>query len=410
MPDFDRIKKLDELLKYLNSLHPKYIDFNLDRIKSLLKKLGNPQNKLPIVIHVAGTNGKGSSIAFIKSIAESYGLKVNCYISPHLINFNERIILNGELIEDDFLFENLYEVTKANNDQEITFFEITTAACFLAFSKVQSNICLIETGLGGRLDATNVIENKNITVLTKIGFDHVEFLGNDLKTITSEKCGILQRNAPCVVGKQNNSLVKTVIFEEAKKKKIQILKLRKIPKTWSLGLLGDHQYENAEIAVTVMKFLFKNLKNQTIKNALKSTTWDGRLQKIEKGKFFKNRANLTLVDGAHNLEGGKVILNYFKKSKINNWLIILGMMRNKNVVGFIDLIKEFVKTIFVVPIQGQRSCFNEIELEQIIKTNFNLNVMPFKNIDTALKNVPSNEPLFITGSLYLTGELLKKNK
>ena len=158
--------KTEKLLDELITLHPKYIDFKLDRIKRLMKKLGNPEKKLPTTIHIAGTNGKGSTLAFIKSIAVEYGLSVNSYSSPHLVNFNERINLNGAMISSKFLFDILKQVAIKNNGELITFFEITTAAAFVAFSRVKSDLCIIETGLGGRLDATNILEKKDLIVIT----------------------------------------------------------------------------------------------------------------------------------------------------------------------------------------------------------------------------------------------------
>ena len=330
MKDLHEVKNLDELLIYLNTLYPKYIDFDLKRIKKLLRKLNNPEKKISNVIHVAGTNGKGSTIAFINSIAKVYGLKVNTYISPHLINFNERIRLNGEIINNKLLFNTLFEVAKKNNGNKITFFEITTVACFLIFSKFPSDLCLIETGLGGRLDATNVLPSKKISVITKIGYDHEDFLGNDLKKITLEKCGIIKKNTPVVIGYQNKKGVKDIIIKNAIKKQSKITSLYKIPKNWKLGLDGLHQYENATIAVTALKQYFFDIDTKTIKKGLKKVSWDGRIQKINQGKLISKRKNITLIDGAHNLDGALALSNHLKTLKPQKWTLIIGMLKNKN--------------------------------------------------------------------------------
>ncbi len=408
MKNIHQIQTLDELLIYLNSLHPKFIDFNLKRIKSLMKKLGNPEKKLTKTIHIAGTNGKGSTLAFTKHIAENHGLKVSYYSSPHLINFNERIVLNGKTIENKFLFEILKEVAIKNNNNKITFFEITTAAAFLAFSRIKSDLYIIETGLGGRLDATNIMQNKSIVAITNIGYDHKEFLGSKLKQIIYEKCGILNENTPTVISKQNTKYIKKNILYEVHKRKSQLLKLNLIPNTWSLGLSGDHQYNNAATAATIMKYLYKDLKSITIKNGLLSTKWPGRLQPIENGNIIKKRNNITLIDGAHNINGAMVIKNYLDKLKLGKWIVILGMMKNKDVNEFINIIQKNIYKLYLVPIENQKNCFKPSELlKKIKKDNFEL--VSLNNLEEATNLVPTNKPLLITGSLYLVGETLRKN-
>ncbi len=408
MQTLHQIKTLDDLLFYLNSLHPKYIDFNLKRIKLLMKKLDNPEKNLPTTIHIAGTNGKGSTLAFAKTIAEEHGLKVNCYSSPHLVKFNERIILNGKEIETKLLFNLLKEVALKNNNQKITFFEITTATAFLAFSRVPSDLCIIETGLGGRLDATNIINKKNIVAITNIGYDHKEFLGNSLKKIVFEKCGILKKNIPVVIASQESRYIKKQILYHSKKKQSQILKLYTIPNKWKLGLAGEHQYNNAQIAVTILKNLYKNLKEQTIKTGLLNTRWPGRLQQLENGKIVKERRCLTLIDGAHNTNGAKVIKNYLNSKSIEKCIVIFGMMKNKDPNKFINIIKNNIFELFLVPIENQKNSFNPRVLQKKLIAS-DLKITPFKNIEIALKAVPSNTPILITGSLYLIGEVLSKN-
>ena len=408
MKDLHEVKNLDELLIYLNTLYPKYIDFDLKRIKKLLRKLNNPEKKISNVIHVAGTNGKGSTIAFINSIAKVYGLKVNTYISPHLINFNERIRLNGEIINNKLLFNTLFEVAKKNNGNKITFFEITTVACFLIFSKFPSDLCLIETGLGGRLDATNVLPSKKISAITKIGYDHEDFLGNDLKKITLEKCGIIKKNTPVVIGYQNKKGVKDIIIKNAIKKQSKIISLYKIPKNWKLGLDGIHQYENATIAVTALKQYFFDIDTKTIKKGLKKVSWDGRIQKINQGKLISKRKNITLIDGAHNLDGALALSNHLKTLKPQKWTLIIGMLKNKNAEGFLKILRSQIDKVFTIPINDQNLIYKASEFKKIT-TKLKIKSHNYENLENAIENVSKNDALLITGSLYLVGEFLKKN-
>ena len=189
-------------LARLTGLHPKLIDLSLGRIERLLATLGHPERALPPVLHVAGTNGKGSVIAFAKSIAETAGLRVHVYTSPHLVRFNDRIVLAGEVIEDEFLVDVLEACETANDGAPITFFEVTTAAAFVAFSQIPADLALIETGLGGRFDATNVIARPALTAITPVSIDHTHFLGNTIADIAGEKAGILKAEVACVLGRQ----------------------------------------------------------------------------------------------------------------------------------------------------------------------------------------------------------------
>ena len=212
------MSKSEKILRRLENLHPKQIDLSLNRIKVLLKRLGNPEKKLPPTIHVAGTNGKGSTLAFLRSIFEENNYKVHVYTSPHLINFNERIRLNSKIITNDFLIQLLEECEFYNKNEPITFFEITTAAAYLAFSKIPSDVLLLETGLGGKYDATNVIKTSMCSVLTPISMDHMNFLGNSIKSITKEKVGIFKNNVPAVISKQNIESFEIINKESQKKK------------------------------------------------------------------------------------------------------------------------------------------------------------------------------------------------
>ncbi len=398
--------KIDNLLFNITKLYPKYIDLNLLRLQKLLQKLDNPQNKLPPVIHIAGTNGKGSTLIFIKNIMEEYGLKVHCYTSPHLIRFNERIILSNKQIHDDDLFDTLTEVIKINDNEEITFFELTTAVALLNFSRKKADFCLIETGLGGRLDATNIIKKKMLNIITSIGLDHEEFLSSYLKNIVREKCGILSKDIPVIISSQNTNYKSHLLRKRIKDIDCKILKLKSIPKNSYLGLAGNHQKINAKTAVTAAKYVLKDIKNDVIRRGLKKTNWPGRIQKLS----FKNnsitKSSEILIDGAHNIEGAKIINSHLNKLNLGKWNFVFGMINNKNPREFIEIIEEHIEKIIFIPIQNQKNSYQPEELKIIFKKQ-KFNSIVKKDLKSALDTISSNKPLFITGSLYLMGEVLK---
>jgi dihydrofolate synthase / folylpolyglutamate synthase len=245
--------KLTNTLNRMFSLHPKLIDFDLSRLNLLMKQFQDPHNQLNNVIHIAGTNGKGSTASFLKEIFEEHGYTVNIYTSPHLINFNERIRIKKSIISEEMLINILEEIEAKNQNKPITFFEITTAAAFIAFQRNISDINIIETGLGGRLDATNIINKKKVCIITKIGFDHTEYLGNTIESIANEKAGILRENVPTVISKQDNPQAYKTLIASAKKMKANLIKLENISSRTLLGLKGSHQYENASSAYPAAK-------------------------------------------------------------------------------------------------------------------------------------------------------------
>ena len=397
---------IDKILFSITKLYPKYIDLNLCRLKNLLVKLDNPQNKLPPVIHIAGTNGKGSTLVFIKKIMEEHGLKVHCYTSPHLIRFNERIVVSNNQISDNDLLETLNEVIKVNNNEEITFFELTTAVALLSFSRKKADFCLIETGLGGRLDATNIIKRKVLNIITSIGLDHEEFLSPLLKNIVKEKCGILNKDVPVVISQQNTYYKSTLLRKQIKNINCEILKLQSIPKYSYLGLKGNHQNINAKTAVTAIKYVLKDIKNDTIKKGLRKSFWPGRIQKITPKNNLITKSKKILIDGAHNIEGAKIIKNHLEKLNIGKWNFVFGMMNNKNAKEFIGIIEEHIEKIIFVPIQNQKNSYHPIELQNMFEEN-KFSAETKKNLKSALNSINSKKPIFITGSLYLMGEVLK---
>ena len=400
--------KLSETLNRMFSLHPKLIDFDLSRLKLLMEKFNNPQNTLQNVVHIAGTNGKGSTATFLKEILENHKLSVNLYTSPHLINFNERIRINTKLISEEKLITILEEVETKNENKPITFFEITTAAAIIAFNKYPSDLNIIETGLGGRLDATNIIENKKLTIITKIGFDHIEFLGKKIEDIAREKAGIFRKNTPVIIAKQKNKKARKTLLACATKLKTEIIDIENISLNTTLGLSGDHQYENASTAYTAAKIILPLLSLSKTKLALKQATWPGRVHQIEQGKIIDYRKNITILDGAHNEDSAYVLDKYLNKKSLGKWNLIIGMLRNRNVEHFVNIFKNHINKVFAITIPDIESSYSPDQIIVKLKKS-GLQVLPAKDLENALQIADKEVPLLITGSLYLAGYTLRFN-
>ncbi len=400
--------KLSHTLNRMFSLHPKLIDFDLSRLKLLMKKFNNPQNRLQNVIHIAGTNGKGSTASFLKEILENHKLSVNLYTSPHLINFNERIRINNKLISDDKLIKILEEVEAKNSNNPITFFEITTAAAIIAFERQPSDVNIFETGLGGRLDATNIIENKKLTIITKIGFDHIEFLGEKIEEIAREKAGIFRENTPVIIAKQKNIKARKTLLACAKNLKTEIIDIENISTNTILGLSGDHQYENASTAYTAAKKILPLISLSKTNLALKQANWPGRIHQIRQGKIINYRNNITILDGAHNNDSAYVLDQYLNKKSIGKWNLIIGMLKNRDIENFVNIFKNHINKVFAMAIPEVKSSYSPDEIILKLK-KIELKVLPAQNLETALENAEKDIPLLITGSLYLAGNTLKFN-
>jgi len=425
------VSKSEKILKRLESLHPKQIDLSLNRIKVLLKRLGNPEKKLPPTIHVAGTNGKGSTLAFLRSIFEENNYKVHVYTSPHLINFNERIRLNSKIITNDFLIELLEECEFYNKNEPITFFEITTAAAYLAFSKIPSDVLLLETGLGGKYDATNIIRTSMCSVLTPISMDHMNFLGNSIKSITKEKVGIFKKNVPAVISKQNIESFE-IINKESKKKNVKLYAYNKFWKISKINptnfnikvgsehfcipipkLFGHHQLYNSGTALTVSKVQnILKLNDGLTFSGIKKTFWPARMQNLKSGKLKKIIGkNFELwLDGGHNKHASDMLkynLENWKKSKL---FLIFGMLSNKEPKEFLGEIIKYFTNLYVLPIHGH-DYIKSNDLKNIY-IDSKQKIISKTKVEYALediKNKCSKGKIIICGSLYLAGEILKKN-
>ena len=428
--------KSTKILKRLELLHPKKIDLSLKRLIKLLTKLDNPHLKLSPIIHVAGTNGKGSVTSFLRSIFEFSNYKVHTYTSPHLINFNERIRINSKLISNNHLSTLLEECEYYNKGEEITFFEITTAAAFLAFSRVESNIILLETGLGGRFDATNVVKNKICSVITPISMDHMNFLGSTIEKITKEKLGILKNSKKIVLSKQN-SVVRKLARIEAKKMNIKLYEegsnweIRKkdfIKKNFSMyfeeanynfnfpKLFGEHQIENASTAVaTVLSLGRKDILNKNINEGILSAKWPARMQNLKNGNLssYMGKNFEIWLDGGHNSEASNIINKIIEKWKKENVFLVIGMMVGKNPLSFIKKLIKNLSAIFLLPIPDHQY-IRPYEIKKIIKEEINskISVECYLDIKEVLKIIKETYPrgkLVICGSLYLAGEILKQD-
>ena len=296
------LSKSDVVLDRLLSLHPKILDLTLDRVTRLLKKLNNPEDKISQVVHIAGTNGKGSTQAFLRAAIESSGESAHVYTSPHLTRFHERIRVAGSLISENVLADILNECELANNGKPITYFEITTCAAFLIFSRIKADYTLLEVGLGGRLDATNILKKPKLTIITPISMDHVQFLGSTIEQIANEKAGIIKEGIPCIVGHQSKDAIDVI-----KKRAIELKSELKIyGEHWQVyaksdklifkdamgflelplpKLIGQHQIENAGTAIAAMREL--SIPDEACKESMKNVYWPARMQRLESGPLVK---------------------------------------------------------------------------------------------------------------------------
>jgi dihydrofolate synthase / folylpolyglutamate synthase len=421
----------DAILTRLLELHPKIIDLSLDRMHRILRLLGHPERKLPPVIHVAGTNGKGSCVAYLRAIMETAGLKVHCYISPHLVRFHERIRVAGELIGEPALTALLEECESVNGNEQITFFEITTAAAFLAFSRSPADCLILEVGLGGRLDATNVIDKPKITTITSIGLDHQQYLGNTLDLIAAEKAGILKRGVPGIVGRMP---------EEARESIERVAKRVGAPlaiadQDWQAyeqhgrlvfqdqnglldlpmpALIGAHQIDNAGNAIATLRALNDvRISDEAIASGLLSADWPARMQRLGKGHLTQRLppGSELWLDGGHNPDAGVILANAFtalNKKSPKPLVLIWGMLNTKDAARFIAPLAKIAGRCITLTIQGEA---NAISGEQLSETcqSLGLAARVATSLDNAMEQAGEIQPaprILICGSLYLAGHVL----
>lgn len=424
----------DPIEEFLNRLqHPLMvgIDLSLDRMARLLAAMGNPQKRLPPVIHVAGTNGKGSLIAYLSTIFEAAGLRVHRYTSPHLVLFRERIVLSGKEIENSDLEKLFRHISPILAREQATFFEAATAAAFLAFADKPADILLLETGMGGRLDATNVIAKPLLTAITPIALDHTEYLGKTIEKIAAEKAGIIKRGVPLVVGRQCAEALKVL---EAKAASLNapisrfghecrvenhkyISKFKELELAPSLA--GEHQFDNAGTAVACVEQILKqmpqfNISDEHIKQGLAGAFWQARLQHLTDHPYTKllpNGAQLWL-DGGHNPQGGQVLAAWLsEQAKTRDVYLICGMMKGKDSKEFLQFLAPHVKKLFAIAIPREKDSQNPENIAVAARA-VGIEAESAEDVEKALQTIASyaknNAIICICGSLYLAGKILAK--
>lgn len=415
---------MDPISRRLLANHPQKIDLSLDRMRALCAALGDPQDRLPPVVHVAGTNGKGSTLAFIRAIAEAAGLRVHAYTSPHLVRFNERVRLAGTLIGDEALNAALDRVEGAG--VEATVFESTTAAAFLAMAEVPADLALIEVGLGGSLDATNVLDRPLLSVITPVDLDHAEFLGNDRAKIAGEKAGVLKPGARGLIARQPEDVM-GVIEATAARTRSPLTVMGVDFDAWAErggmafqdttrfldlpapGLTGPHQIDNAGLAVAVALEL--DLPEAAITEGLKAARWPARMQRLTQGPFGEaaKAAEAELwLDGGHNPHAAQALalaLSERQARAPRPLALIVGMLANKDAGGFFEALKGTDAAVFTVPFDG--ACAEPAALAAVARGH-GLAATPTGSAAEALELALRFDAgrIVICGSLYLAGEVL----
>jgi dihydrofolate synthase / folylpolyglutamate synthase len=428
------------VLERLLHLHPKKIDLALDRILALLHDLGDPHRKLPPVIHVAGTNGKGSACAFSRAMLEAQGLKVHMHTSPHLVRFHERIRIAGNLISEDELVATLEECERVNAGRPITYFEITDAAMFLAFSRHPADAAIVEVGLGGRFDATNVVDRPAMTVIQPIGLDHQDFLGSDIRQIAAEKAGIVKQGVPVVIGPQEDGPLE-VILQRADRlsapayvfgqdfsahqehgrmvyqDEFGLLDLP-LPK-----LIGRHQIENAAVAIAALRHAGRGWGTDAgIETGLRTVDWPARLQRLTRGPLvdMAPKGAEIWLDGGHNphcaAAVSRAIADLEERAERPLYLVC-GMLKTKDAGGYLQAWRGLARHVVTVTIAGEEASLGAGALYDMAR-RVGLDAAPAEDLEDAMLQLqawarahPKEPPprIVICGSLYLAGQVLVEN-
>ena len=415
----------DIILERMMALHPKIIDLTLDRVWRLLDALGNPQNDLPPVIHIAGTNGKGSTQAMIRAGLEAAGKRVHAYTSPHLARFHERIRLAGALISEDYLTEVLDECYAANGGESITYFEITTVAAILAFARTPADYVLLEVGLGGRLDATNVVEKPALTIITPVSYDHPQFLGETVAEIAFEKAGIVKRGVPCVVARQSDDAAEVI---EARIEKLGAPLIAE-GQHWHVAeergrlvyqdetglldlpppsLMGAHQFQNAGVAIAALRHL--GFSEMACEAAVTKAVWPARMQKLESGPLLEAVPMAEFwLDGGHNAACGATLAETLSRLPKRETHLICGMMNTKDVSGYLAPIVPHASSLTGVSIPGETNTLPADETARHA-TEAGIPSTTAESVEAAVNTISRQSPdarILICGSLYLAGSILK---
>ncbi len=427
----------DSLLEQMQLLHPKSIDLSLGRTLSLLSKLGNPHKQLAPVVHVAGTNGKGSVLAFLNAILSAHGDRVQRFSSPHLIRFHERINLASREgtapISEPLLIDFLQRTHQANADSPITFFEITTVAALLAFSETRADWCLLETGLGGRLDATNVVDRPAATVITPISYDHMQFLGSTLSEIAFEKAGILKTGVPGFIGSQPGAVLEVLerraeeinapltikgrdfdVYEQ-RGRLIYTSEDQLIDLPLPRHLIGRHQIENAGLAICVASHLLgERLDIHALGRGVEGAFWPARLQRLAPADHspYLHHDDELWLDGGHNKAAAAVlaqVIGDLEERAARPLHLIVGMMAGKDVRGFLQQFHGLAAQVLAVPIVGEENAMDpDVLADLAVEMGFEADSA--QSVERALEMSASGRHeaarVLICGSLYLAGQVL----
>jgi dihydrofolate synthase/folylpolyglutamate synthase len=417
----------DAILARMMALHPKIIDLTLDRMWRLLARLGHPERNLPPVIHIAGTNGKGSTQAMIRAGLEQAGHRVHAYTSPHLARFHERIRLAGTLIDEDHLTAVLDECRRVNGDDNITYFEITTCAALLAFARTPADFTLLEVGLGGRLDATNVVEQPRLTVITPVSIDHQQYLGETLAEIAGEKAGILKRGVPCIVARQEDGAMEVIENIAARLSAPLIAH----GQHWHVGrehgrlvfqdetglldlpppiLAGPHQFDNAGTALAALRYL--GVDAAACEAAVTDAQWPARMQRLSHGPLVDLAGGAPIwLDGGHNPAAGAAVAATLATMPGPKLHVICGMLNTKDVAGFLRPIAPHTARLYAVDIPGETNTL-PAETTRAAAEQCGISASTASTVAQAVRDIVATDAearILICGSLYLAGRILTDN-
>lgn len=435
--------RLGALLQHLYTFYHTEIDLSLNRSYRFLEKLGNPHLKLPHVVHIAGTNGKGSTAATLRALLEASGQTVHMYTSPHLVHVTERIRLAGQPITSEALIEIVNECIEINQNQPITFFEMFTCAAFLAFSRTPADWLILETGMGGRLDTTNVVQDPALTIITSISWDHMKFLGDSLPQIASEKAGIMKAGVPCMIGHQFDEAIQAGVLEVLQKRSTDLSPAAPLVREgaeWSAApeggrmlfrygndsittpppvLSGNHQFWNAGAALAAFRIIApEHFTPEILSTGLTTTQWPGRLQTLENHSFNELLPEGwdIVIDGGHNDSAGFVLAD-----KLKEWRestperpihLVLAMVNRKDPRAFLTPILPFVDSVTVTEIENEPTSFSAHDLDQTVRNLGFFNVFKSLNSKQSVLDIVNrgvNSPgsrILMTGSLFFMGNIL----
>jgi len=428
---YDPIRASDAVIQRLRANHPTLIDLTTGRVERLLAALGHPEKKLPPVIHVAGTNGKGSTVAYLRAIGEAAGLRVHAITSPHLVRFAERIRLAGRLITDAELEDLIVRVEAANGSEAISFFEITTVLALLAFSETPADLCIVEVGLGGRFDATNIFEAPAVSVITPIDYDHLEMLGPELWKIAWEKAGIIKARRPAVVARQLDEAME-VIEREADDRMAPLFVMGRDFDAWeergrlmvqmpdrlldlpAPSLFGGHQFENAGLAVAAALTFDHGLSEEAIAAGVSSASWPARFQRLTKGplaELAKARGADLWLDGGHNPHAGRALAEAASRLVDRDprpLVLVAGMFARKDSEGFFRPFAEMHPKVFATTFDSPNAAPAQDIAAAALAAGLDVQMVADvgEGVRQALSGDGPAPHLLVCGGLHFAGEVL----